>query len=129
MNKSSYNKKKKILFKMTRPKNNVLMVKRFKPKEVRLADGRVSMPRYKRVKENDLPANIKIRRTYRQNPVQGRQARITPVKGRRIRGRRKTMRGKEAILVIYLNLQKSSKKSFAKTNGKIYIKRNSKSLQ
>ena len=62
-------KKKKTLSKMARHGNNIVMVKRQTTKKVSVLSGRVFTARFKRVKHSDLPANIRIRRTYRGNPV------------------------------------------------------------
>lgn len=68
-------KKKNYVLKMTRRRNNIVMIKRNTPKEVRLPDGRVFYGKYKRVDQNSLSANIWIPRTYRGNPTTGRQPR------------------------------------------------------
>ena len=54
---------------MARHRNNIVMVKRQTTKEVSVLSGRVFTARFKRAKHSDLPANIRIRRTYRGNPV------------------------------------------------------------
>ena len=72
---------------MARHGNNIVMVKRQTTKKVSVLSGRVFTARFKRVKHSDLPTNMRIRRTYRGNPVQGGLARINLVKGRRFRGR------------------------------------------
>ena len=51
-------KKKNYVLKMTRRRNNIVMIKRNTPKEVRLPDGRVFYGVYKRVDQNSLSANI-----------------------------------------------------------------------
>ena len=76
--------------KMTRHRNNIVMMKRQTPKRVELHNGRVFYKKYKRVDKNLLPANIRIRKTYRGNPTQGRRpkvrARAIPVHVVRWRG-------------------------------------------
>ena len=58
---------------MVRPRNNIVVVKRDWPKEVALPNGRRFLARYKRTDRKALPANIRIRRTYRARPAQDRQ--------------------------------------------------------
>ena len=60
------------------PRNNIVMIKRANPKRVQLPNGRVFYAKYKRVAREALPANIRIRRRYKQ--------RAAP-KGRRKNGR------------------------------------------
>ena len=61
---------------MTRRRNNIVMMKRQTPKRVELHNGRVFYGKYKRVDKNLLPANIRIRKTYRGNPTQGRRPKV-----------------------------------------------------
>ena len=61
---------------MTRRRNNTVIVRRDRPKEVELPNGRRFLARYKRVDQNALPANIRIRKTYRGRPAQGRRVRV-----------------------------------------------------
>ena len=67
-----------------RRKNNYVMRKLDVPKRVTLPNGRTFIARYKRVSRSQLPANVILRRTYRQ--------RAAP-RGRRRRKRRQGGRG------------------------------------
>ena len=51
------------------------MHKRTSPKRVTLPNGRTFYARYKRVKRSDLPAHIRMNRTYRNRVAQGRRQR------------------------------------------------------
>ena len=62
-----------------RRKRNYAMEKLNVPKRVTLPNGRTFLARYKRISRDDLPLNIRMRRTYRQ--------RAAP------RGRRRRQRG------------------------------------
>ena len=66
------------------PRNNIVMIKRQKPKRVELPDGRVFYAKYKRVDKDALPPNIQIMRRYKR--------RAAP-KGKR-RRRRNLQRGR-----------------------------------
>ena len=66
------------------PRNNIVMIKRQKPKRVELPDGRVFYAKYKRVDKDALPPNVQIMRRYKR--------RATP-KGKR-RRRRNSQRGR-----------------------------------
>ena len=57
-------------------RNNIVLVKRDTPLRVTLPNGRTFLAKYKRVKRNQLPANVTIARTYKGRPVQGRKARV-----------------------------------------------------
>ena len=63
------------------PRNNILMVKRQNPKRVVLPNGRTFYAKYKRADRDSLPANVTIRRRYKQ--------RAAP------RGRRRRVRGRQ----------------------------------
>ena len=56
-----------------RRKNNYVMHKRTSPKRVTLPNGKTFYTRYKRVKRSDLPAYIRMNRTYRNRVTQGRR--------------------------------------------------------
>ena len=49
------------------------MHKRTSPKRVTLPNGKTFYTRYKRVKRSDLPAYIRMNRTYRNRVTQGRR--------------------------------------------------------
>ena len=49
-----------------RRKKNYAMVKRNVPKRVTLPNGRTFVARYKRIRRDELPSNIVMRRTYAQ---------------------------------------------------------------
>ena len=66
------------------PRNNIVMIKRQKPKRVELPDGRVFYAKYKRVDKDALPPNVQIMRRYKR--------RAAP-KGKR-RRRRNSQRGR-----------------------------------
>ena len=66
------------------PRNNIVMIKRQKPKRVELPDGRVFYAKYKRVDKDALPPNVQIMRRYKW--------RAAP-KGKR-RRRRNSQRGR-----------------------------------
>ena len=61
---------------MVRHRNNIIMAKRDRPKEVVLPNGRRFLARYRCTDQTALPANIRFRRTYRGRSAQGRRARI-----------------------------------------------------
>ena len=66
-----------------RRKNNYVMRKLHVPKRVTLQNGRTFNARYKRVSRSQLPANVVLRKTYRQRAApRGRRRR------RRRQGRR-----------------------------------------
>ena len=67
-----------------RRKDNYVMQKLDVPKRVTLPNGRTFIARYKRVSRSKLPANVILRKTYRQ--------RAAP-RGRRRRRRRQGGRG------------------------------------
>ena len=48
------------------PRNNILMIKRQKPKRGELPDGRVFYAKYKRVDKDALPPNVQIMRRYKR---------------------------------------------------------------
>ena len=57
-------------------RNNIVMIKRETPKRVTLPNGRTFYAKYKRVTRDALPANIQIRRRYRQRAApRGRRRR------------------------------------------------------
>ena len=56
--------------------NNIVLVKRDTPLRVTLPNGTTFLAKYKRVKRNQLPANVTIARTYKGRPVQGRRPRV-----------------------------------------------------
>ena len=59
-----------------RRKNNYVMRKLDVPKRVTLPNGRTFIARYKRVSRSQLPANVILRRTYRQRAApRGRRRR------------------------------------------------------
>ena len=49
---------------MTR--DRIVMIKRATPKRVRLPNGRTFFARYKRATRDDLPANVNLKRPYKQ---------------------------------------------------------------
>ena len=65
-------------------KRNYAMQKIDVPKRVTLPNGRTFVLRYKRINRRDLPANIRMRRTYRQRAA-ARNRKRNP--GRAVRGR------------------------------------------
>ena len=53
------------------------MVKRQKPKKVRLPNGRTFYARYKKATRADLPANVRLERPYKQKAApKGRRCRV-----------------------------------------------------
>ena len=48
------------------PRNNIVMIKRARPKQVTLLDGRTFVTQYRRVKRSDLPKNVILRRMYKK---------------------------------------------------------------
>ena len=62
------------------PRNNIVMVKRQNPKRVVLPNGRTFYAKYKRADRDSLPANVTIRRRYKQRAAPRRRR-------RRVRGR------------------------------------------
>ena len=59
-----------------RRKRNYAMEKLNVPKRVTLPNGRTFVARYKRISRDDLPLNIRMRRTYRQRAApRGRRRR------------------------------------------------------
>ena len=61
-----------------RRKENYPMRKLDVPKRVTLPNGRTFVARYGRIKRRDLPANIRMRRTYRQRAVPRNRRRRRP---------------------------------------------------
>ena len=78
-----------------RRKRNYTMEKLNVPKRVTLPNGRTFVARYKRISRDDLPLNIRMRRTYRQ--------RAAP------RGRRRRQRG-QGIFSFMKKVAKKAKK-------------------
>ena len=78
-----------------RRKRNYAMEKLNVPKRVTLPNGRTFVARYKRISRDDLPLNIRMRRTYRQ--------RAAP------RGRRRRQRG-QGIFSFMNKVAKKAKK-------------------
>ena len=66
------------------PRNNIVMIKREKPKKVVLPNGRVFLAKYKRVDKDALPPNIQIMRRYKQRaaPKGKRRRRRVQQRGR-----------------------------------------------
>ena len=65
-------------------RNNIVMIKRETPKRVTLPNGRTFYAKYKRVTRDALPANIQIRRRYRQRAApRGRRRRRPAQQGGR----------------------------------------------
>ena len=60
-------------------RNSIVLVKRDSPVRVTLPNGRTFLAKFKKVKRNQLPANVTIARIYRGRPAQGRR----PTSGRR----------------------------------------------
>ena len=58
-----------------RRKNNYVIRKHTNPKRVTLPNDRTFYARYERVKRSDLPAHIRMNRTYRNRVAQGRRQR------------------------------------------------------
>ena len=83
-----------------RRKRNYAMEKLNVPKRVTLPNGRTFVARYKRISQDDLPLNIRMRRTYRQ--------RAAP------RGRRRRQRGQG----IFSFLKKAAKNPLVRTLAK-----------
>ena len=83
-----------------RRKRNYAMEKLNVPKRVTLPNGRTFVARYKRISRDDLPLNIRMRRTYRQ--------RAAP------RGRRRRQRGQG----IFSFLKKAAKNPLVRTLAK-----------
>ena len=83
-----------------RRKRNYAMEKLNVPKRVTLPNGRTFVARYKRISWDDLPLNIRMRRTYRQ--------RAAP------RGRRRRQRGQG----IFSFLKKAAKNPLVRTLAK-----------
>ena len=83
-----------------RRKRNYAMEKLNVPKNVTLPKGRTFVARYKRISRDDLPLNIRMRRTYRQ--------RAAP------RGRRRRQRGQG----IFSFLKKAAKNPLVRTLAK-----------
>ena len=83
-----------------RRKRNYAMEKLNVPKNVTLPNGRTFVARYKRISRDDLPLNIRMRRTYRQ--------RAAP------RGRRRRQRGQG----IFSFLKKAAKNPLVRTLAK-----------
>ena len=84
------------------PRDRIVMVKRMRPIQVRLPNGKTFISRYKRSKCVAILPNIELNRRYKQRPAL--KTNIGDVQQRRSRGQ---------VLVISLNLQekKSCKKS------------------
>ena len=60
---------------MTR-RNNIIMIKRENPKRVVLPNGRTFYAKYRRATQDELPANVRIRRHYKQRAApRGRRRR------------------------------------------------------
>ena len=69
-----------------RRKENYPMRKLAVPKRVTLPNGRTFFARYERIKRQDLPGNIQMRRTYRQRAApRNRRRRPRAQQGRRIK--------------------------------------------
>ena len=83
-----------------RRKRNYAMEKLNVPKNVTLPNGRTFVARYKRISRDDLPLNIRMRRTHRQ--------RAAP------RGRRRRQRGQG----IFSFLKKAAKNPLVRTLAK-----------
>ena len=83
-----------------RRKRNYAMEKLNVPKRVTLPNGRTFVARYKRISRDELPLNIRMRRTYRQ--------RAAP------RGRRRRQRGQG----IFSFLKKADKNHLVRTLAK-----------
>ena len=83
-----------------RRKRNYAMEKLNVPKRVTLPNGRTFVARYKRISRDELPLNIRMRRTYRQ--------RAAP------RGRRRRQRGQG----IFSFLKKADKNPLVRTLAK-----------
>ena len=83
-----------------RRKRNYAMEKLNVPKRVTLPNGRTFVARYKRISRDDLPLNIRMRRTHRQ--------RAAP------RGRRRRQRGQG----IFSFLKKAAKNPLVRTLAK-----------
>ena len=67
-----------------RQKENYAMKKLAVPKRVVLPDGRTFFARYKRIKRRELPAEIQMKRTYKQRPAprgQRRRRRVNQQQG------------------------------------------------
>ena len=86
-----------------RRKRNYAMEKLNVPKRVTLPNGRTFVARYKRISRDDLPLNIRMRRTYRQ--------RAAP------RGRRRRQRG-QGILSFFKKAYKLGKRALNSRLGK-----------
>ena len=72
-------------------KNRIVMVRRDTPKLVRLPYGRTFYVQYKRATRENLPANVRLERVYRQRAAprgqrrqQSRQAAVENKKGREL---------------------------------------------
>ena len=72
-------------------KKNYVLRKLDTPKRVTLPNGRTFVARFKRVKRSELPDNITMRRTYRNNFAKGARKKRTG--GRRGRRRKQTGKG------------------------------------
>ena len=68
-------------------KKNYVLRRLDTPKQVSLPNGRTFVARFKRVKRSELPDNITMRRTYRNNFAEGARKKRTG--GGRRRGRKK----------------------------------------
>ena len=68
-----------------RRKENYPMRKLAVPKRVTLPNGRTFFARYERIKRQDLPGNIQMRRTYRQRAAPRNRRRRAPHQGRGIK--------------------------------------------
>ena len=65
---------------MTR--DRIVMIKRATPKRVRLPNGRTFFARYKRATRDDLPANVNLKRPYKQRAVPKGKRRQQQQRGR-----------------------------------------------
>ena len=87
-----------------RRKRNYAMQKLNIPKRVTLPNGRTFVARYKRISRDDLPLNIRMRRTYRQ--------RAAP------RGRRRRRQRGQGIFSFFKKAYKVGKRAFNSRLGK-----------
>ena len=85
------------------------------PKRVTLGDGRTFTARFKRVKRSELPDNIVMRRTYRNNFAKGARKKRT---GGGRRGRKKQQRGKGFFSVLKKVVKNPIFKDIVKTGAK-----------
>ena len=50
-------------------RNNIVMIKRARPKRITLTNGRTFVARYRRERRDELPKNVILKRIYKQKPI------------------------------------------------------------